>query len=84
LFDGTAPRTGLSRKDVCLLRAALLDGPVAAMAFAAWREGIDLADIDYGWSRLLPLVQRNLARRESMIPGWIACAASAGCTGRAI
>jgi hypothetical protein len=63
LFDGTAPRTGLSRKDVCLLRAALLDGPVAAVAFAAWREGIDLADIDYGWSRLLPLVQRNLARQ---------------------
>ncbi len=55
-------RVGLTAKDVHLLRAALLDGPGVAADFAAWREGLDLADIDYGWSRLLPLVQRNLAR----------------------
>jgi hypothetical protein len=62
VFDTAAARAGLTAKDVHLLRAALLDGPEAADAFAAWRVGVDLADIDYGWSRLLPLVQRNLAR----------------------
>jgi hypothetical protein len=62
MFDSAAARAGLSDKDVHLLRAALADGPEAASAFAAWRTGVDLADIDYGWSRLLPLVQRNLAR----------------------
>ncbi len=62
MFDTAAVRAGLSEKDVLLLRAALLDGPEVAQAFAAWRTGVDLADIDYGWSRLLPLVQRNLAR----------------------
>jgi hypothetical protein len=62
MFDSAAARAGLTGKDVHLLRAALLDGPDAADAFAAWRVGVDLADIDYGWSRLLPLVQRNLTR----------------------
>jgi hypothetical protein len=57
-----AARAGLTAKDVHLLRAALLDGPAAAASFAAWRRDVDLADIDYGWSRLLPLVERNLAR----------------------
>jgi hypothetical protein len=57
---GAAARSGLTKKDVHLLRAALLDGPAAATSFAAWREGVDLADIDYGWSRLLPLAERNL------------------------
>jgi hypothetical protein len=57
-----ASRVGLTAKDVHLLRAALLDRPDAAADFAAWRKGVDLADIDYGWSRLLPLLQRNLAR----------------------
>jgi hypothetical protein len=57
-----AARAGLTRKDVHLLRAALLDGPAAAASFAAWRQGVDLADIDYGWSRLLPLAERNLVR----------------------
>jgi hypothetical protein len=61
---GTAHRAGLTGKDVHLLRAALLDEPDAASAFAAWRKGIDLGDIDYGWSRLLPLVQRNLTRHS--------------------
>ena len=57
-----AARAGLTRKDVHLLRAALLDGPAAAASFAAWRRDVDLADIDYGWSRLLPLAERNLVR----------------------
>src|ERR1039457_4533830 len=61
VIDATS-RVGLTVKDVHLLRAALLDGPAAASAFAAWRDGLDMNDIDYGWSRLLPLVQRNLAR----------------------
>jgi hypothetical protein len=61
VIDATS-RVGLTAKDVHLLRAALLDGPAAASAFAAWRQGLDINDIDYGWSRLLPLVQRNLAR----------------------
>jgi len=61
MIDATA-RVGLTAKDVHLLRAALLDGPDVAADFAAWREGLDIADIDYGWGRLLPLVQRNLAR----------------------
>jgi hypothetical protein len=58
----SAARAGLTRKDVHLLRAALLDGPAVAASFAAWRQGVDLADIDYGWSRLLPLAERNLTR----------------------
>ncbi len=62
MLDSAKARAGLTGKDVHLLRAALLDGPCVAAAFAAWRDGLDIADIDYGWSRLLPLVQRNLAR----------------------
>ena len=62
MFDSATARAGLTGKDVHLLRAALLDGPSVAADFAAWRDGLDIADIDYGWSRLLPLVQRNLTR----------------------
>jgi hypothetical protein len=49
MFDSATARAGLTGKDVHLLRAALLDGPSVAADFAAWRDGLDIADIDYGW-----------------------------------
>src|SRR5262249_54557182 len=45
-----------------LLRAALLDGPEAEGAFEAWQARVDLAQIDAGSFRLLPLLYANLTR----------------------
>ena len=52
----------MSRADIDLLRAALLDGDAAISAFRAWRPTLDLATLPYGHQRLLPLLQRNMTR----------------------
>ena len=52
----------MSRSNICLLRAALLDGDAAVRAYRVWRSTLDLATISYGEQRLLPLVHRNITR----------------------
>jgi hypothetical protein len=49
-----------SRFQRLLLRAALLDGPEAADAWARCREAFDLASLDAGSRRLAPQLYRNL------------------------
>jgi hypothetical protein len=45
-----------------LLRAALLDEADAAQALSQWSKAIDFDDIDYGSTRLVPLLYRNITR----------------------
>jgi hypothetical protein len=52
----------ISRSDIDLLKAALLDGDAALQAYRAWRPTLDLATISHGQQRLLPLLQQNLTR----------------------
>ena len=47
-----------------LLRAALLSRESAVTAWRDWRESGDLADVDRGSFRLLPLLYRNLTRHN--------------------
>jgi hypothetical protein len=48
-----------------LLRAALLPGPAGRAAWRRWRAGADLATIDRGSARLLPLLWHNLLANGS-------------------
>jgi hypothetical protein len=52
----------LSRSDIDLLRAVLLDGDVAVRAFEAWRPTLDLVTIPSAQQRLLPLLHENMTR----------------------
>jgi hypothetical protein len=52
----------LTKIDVLLLKAALLDGKLAHAAYEAWRPTFDIETADYGHQRLLPLLHRNLTR----------------------
>lgn len=44
-----------------LLKAALLDGPIAVESWKAWKSAIAVDDIDTASQRLLPCLYRNLA-----------------------
>jgi hypothetical protein len=52
----------LAETDILLLKAALLDGEAARLAYEAWRPGIEIETLDYGQQRVLPLLHRNLTR----------------------
>ena len=43
-----------------MLKAALLDGSEALDAWRRWKSSVDIATIDYGSFRMLPLLYRNL------------------------
>lgn len=43
-----------------LLRASLLSGPAALDAWASWKDGVVVDDLDMGQQRLLPLLAHNL------------------------
>lgn len=65
MIDYSAHPTQLwpSPEQSLLLRAALLDGEAAILAFQTWRRGIDLdAEFERPVMRLLPLVYANLLR----------------------
>jgi len=47
-----------------LLRAALLDGPMAVDAFHDWLGQVDLTALDEGSRRLLPLLYKNLKHNK--------------------
>jgi hypothetical protein len=52
-----------TREQEWLLRAAWLDGAPSLEAWHAWQAVVDIEQIDPGSFRLLPLLQRNLARQ---------------------
>ena len=52
----------MSPAHVQLLKAALLDGDAAIVAYREWRQKLDFLSLSYGQQRLLPLLQRNLTR----------------------
>ena len=52
----------ITRSNLLLLKAALLDRDRAIAAYQEWRPTLDLETISYGQQRLLPLLQNNLAR----------------------
>jgi hypothetical protein len=49
-------------RQTLLLKASLLSGEAALDAWRAWEPGVDLAGLDAGSRRLLPLLYRNLRR----------------------
>jgi Uncharacterised nucleotidyltransferase len=51
-------------EQILLLRACLLSGPAAAVAWSAWRARVNFDDIDAASYRLLPLVHQNLRREK--------------------
>ncbi len=53
---------------VPLLRAALLDGDAARVAFEEWRTQLDVATLDLAAWRLLPLLHHNLRRQRIAAP----------------
>jgi len=59
---GTTQNCMPTKSQENLLKAALLDGDEALEAWNAWRTETNLADIDYGTQRMLPLLYMNLQR----------------------
>ena len=50
-----------------LLKAALLTGEACRKAWKAWKSRIDIENLDYGSSRLLPLASLLLVRQKQWL-----------------
>lgn len=58
------PDSWPTRQQECLLRAALLQGRPALEAWEAWKAEANIAHVDAGSYRLLPLLYRALSRQR--------------------